>query len=77
MIRCFAPQVFSGQAGLLGGQNAVTEADNENVKKAKEMVIKDVKQNHKDEHGYKTTSFDFTDWDITKQVYFIWHTNLC
>lgn len=60
-----------GQAGMLGGEQQITEDDKVNVEKAKKMVIEDVEEKHKKDKDYATSNIVFSDWVITKQVYFI------
>lgn len=54
-----------------GGEQQITEDDKVNVEKAKKMVIEDVKEKHKKDKDYQTSNIVFSDWVITKKVYFI------
>lgn len=62
-------QALPGQ-GMPGGEQEITEDDKVNVEKAKKMVIEDVEEKHKKDKDYETTHIVFSNWVITKQVYF-------
>lgn len=59
-----------------GGEQQITEDDKVNVEKAKKMVIEDVEEKHKKDKDYLTSNIVFSDWVITRKVYFILQKHL-